>query len=68
MKKIPNISIFNEWHDYYESENLQNTDLYYLEYLNPRRPDAYVDLTSNIFHNPPNYLNDPDEIYDLDWY
>jgi len=67
MKKIPNIKTFNEWYEYYESESLHNTDLSYWDNLNPRRPDAYVDLTSNIFHTPPYYLNDPDEI-GIDWY
>lgn len=68
MKKIPDFNIFNQWYDYYESENLHNTYLPYLENINPRRPDAYVDLTSNIYHNPPYYLSDPDEVYDMDWY
>ncbi|NLY84906.1 MAG: hypothetical protein GX077_00940 [Tissierellia bacterium] len=69
MKKIPDINVFNKWHDYYESEDLMNTDFSNLDHLNPRRPDAYINLTNNIFTSSQYYFNDPDEIHDfLDWY
>ena len=68
MKKIPNFNSFNKWNDYFESEELENVDLSKLEQLNPRRPDAYINFSSNIFPNPQYYFSDPDEIHVLDWY
>ncbi|NLK43470.1 MAG: hypothetical protein GX300_03625 [Tissierellia bacterium] len=67
MKKIPNFNVFNKWNDYYETEELERTDIADFDHLNPRRPDAYINFNSNIFPNPQYYFNDPDEMNELDW-
>lgn len=66
--QIPDMNDPLEFYNYFDNENLENTDYMDHDDINIRRPDAYVGFFNNLFSSQFSNIVTAEEIGVLEWY
>jgi hypothetical protein len=66
--RIPDINDSSQFYNYFENENLENTDYMSHDDVNIRRPDAYIGFYNNLFSSQFSDIVIAEELGGLEWY